>query len=297
MPAKKRTRWQRWWPFGLLCLVAAFRWVISESLPAAAPTALSLALGCFSASLLILTIALARGLPVPTPRVCAESAIAGALMVCGPFAALLFHAHTVEATGLTMALMLVPVVVAVARPAFRHTEGGELAGRLWPGIVGVTGMLLMLPQPSLANAVNDAVMAVSLLATGIGAAWFRTRNGTPIWRMLAALGGAALVFTVGIHTIPASAVKGMALAAALDGGLMLLSVGALLRIGATRWSAQFVIVPLIIFLESLVLAHLWHLDARVLVGLGLMIFATVFLLLPPRADDPGELLPREAVPK
>jgi hypothetical protein len=218
-------------------------------------------------------------------------------MICGPFASLLLHAHSVEATGLTIALMLVPVVVAVARPAFRHTEGGELAGRLWPGIVGVTGMLLMLPQPSLSNARNDVVLAVSVLATGIGAAWFRTRSGTPVWRLLAALLGAALLFTVGIHGISETAVKGMALGALLDGGLILLSVGALLRIGATRWSAQYVIVPLIIFLESLVLARLWRVDARVLVGLGLMVFATVFLLLPPRPDEPGELLPKEAVPK
>lgn len=292
MPHSKRTRWQRWWPFGLLCLVAAFRWVVSESVPAAATTALSLAVGAFSAALAILSIALARKLELPSRRVCLESATAGAMMVCGPFAYLLFHDHNIDATGLTMSLMLVPVVVAVARPAFRHTEGAELAGRLWPGIVGITGMLLMVPQPSLANIPNDVVMVVSLLSTGIGAAWFRTRSGTPVWRMLAALAGAAVLFTVGIHGVSGTAVKGMALAAFLDGGLILLTVGALLRIGATRWSAQFVLVPLIIFLEGLALARMWRLEVRAIVGLGLMIFATVFLLLPPRPDDPGEVVPK-----
>jgi hypothetical protein len=292
---RKRVGIRRWWPFVLLCAIAAVRWAVPESLPGAGSTPLSLVLGCGSACLVMLTVASRERMAAPRSGTFAASFAAGALMLCGPAAAMLLRVPGLEVGALTIALALVPVVIAVARTAFRQTEGAEFAGRTWPGLAAVAGLLLLLPQPSLSGWREDVALALAPLATGIGAAWLRTRNAWETWRAVAALAGAAVVF--GVCTLAARpvwaevAVKPLLLSAALDGLMAALSVMALFRVGMTRWSAQFELVPLLVLLEGLGTAQP-RVDVRVLIGLGLIVVASIFLLLPPpageAAQEPGD---------
>ncbi len=190
-----------------------------------------------------------------------------------------------------MALALTPVVVAVARPAFHHGGGGELAGRLWPGIAAIAGLLLLLPEPSLDNPQRDALLVAAPLASGVGSVWLRTRAGSATWRAVFALAGAAMAFTLAASLQHGSWSRMTWLAAMLDALLAGLSILALLRVGGTRWSSQFIVVPLVVILESLLVLRP-RLEPRLSAGIGLLVLATIFLLLPPRLDDAGDLVPR-----
>lgn len=288
----KGSRKKRWWPFVLLCVLTLARWTSAERWNIGS-TGLSEAIGCGSACVLVLTLATRRRVIRPQSRLLLEAAISGAWMLVGPFLATFVRGVWTDEASLTMALALVPVVVAVARPAFRSTEGANLAGRLWPGIAAIAALLLLLPEPSLSNTRRDIVLVAIPLATGLGAAWFRAREGDRIWRASMALGGAALLFTIAAVSQGAGHWQGIWFPALLDGLLALLSVLAVLRLGATRWSGQFVLLPLAAVVEGLLMMHA-KVDLRYAVGIGLLLLATIFLLLPPKAEEPGALGLQEA---
>ena len=278
--------WRRWWGFVLLCALAAARWTAADLVPGAAPGTLSLAVGTASACLCLVTWAGVRRERLAPPELL-RSAAAGALMLCGPVLPLLVRIPALEPGSLAIALALTPVVVAVARPAFRQTHAPELAGRLWPGLAAVAGLLLLLPEPSLAGTREVLVLISAPALTGIGAAWLRSTAGPGLWRAAAACAGAAIVLLLAAamsRQIAAHNLASTLLASSLDGLLSWLSVLALLRLGATRWSAQFEIVPLLVLLEGLVSMPTAP-DVRVVAGMLLIGVASVFLLLPPRPEE------------
>jgi len=78
------------------------------------------------------------------------------------------------------------------------------------------------------------------------------------------------------------------LAAGFDALEALLALIALSQLSATRWSAQFAIVPLIVLLEG-VAEMSARVPARMLVGLLLLAFAAVALLVPPAEESRFDL--------
>jgi drug/metabolite transporter (DMT)-like permease len=129
--------------------------------------------------------------------------------------------------------------------------------------------------------------------TGIGAALFCSRpdpdHGT---RAMSALSGAGLLFGLAFvtqalrtHALPPFSLS----AAVLDGTLALLTMVVLARLGATRWTAQFTLAPLVILLEGIVILRP-RMDPRTVTGLILLAVASLFLLLPQTDDDDHELL-------
>jgi drug/metabolite transporter (DMT)-like permease len=219
----------------------------------------------------------------------ARSALGGALLVAGPLLALLYP-HSISAANVTIALALTPVVIAVAESATRRT-GETLAGRLWPGLAAMAGLLLLLAQPSLANPGEDLILALTPLLTGCGAVLFCT--GRPsAWRVPAALLGASAALGLGAGINVAMQVgtwPDMAgLAAGLDALEALLALVALSRVSATRWSAQFAIVPLVVLLEAIAMMPS-SIQARMIVGLLLLAMAATALLIPPSEEPSFQL--------
>jgi hypothetical protein len=195
-----------------------------------------------------------------------------------------------------MALALTPVVIAVAEAAMRNS-GEALAGRLWPGLAAVAGLLLLLTQPSLANPGEDLILALTPLLTGCGAVLFLSARPS-VWRIPAALVGASAALGLGaainvvmqVGTWPDMA----GLAAGFDALEALLALLALGRLSATRWSAQFAIVPLVILLEGIVFMPS-RIPSRMIVGLLLLGIPAVALLIPPSEEpsfDLGASAPR-----
>jgi drug/metabolite transporter (DMT)-like permease len=282
--AVARDRFRRWWPLLALLIAGAARWIVTDTHPEAGSTLASEALGCAWAALLVWAIApRSPGRKAGSPW---KTLLAGAMLVGGPVTALLAHAPLVDPGGLTMALALTPVVVAVASAALSRGQSDDVAGRLWPGLAAIAGLLLVLVTPSLSDARNDLILALTPLLTGIGAAWLCAQSSTTAGKLRIGLAGAAALFA-------AAALAGWPLsgrptfsvvAVAWDGVIALLSLLTLVQLGTTRWSAQFVLLPLLILLEGIVLMHP-PLTLRLDCGLTLLAVASLYLLLR-REDEP-----------
>lgn len=285
MKAARRPAWHLWWPFALLCLLRGSRWMLSGSLPGSATTLASAALGCGSAAALYLLIVR----PSPATREqrsqLLRSAVGGALLITGPLVSLL-HPLAISGASVTMALALTPVVIAVYEAATSH-RSDTLVGRLWPGLATIAGLLLLVAQPSLSNLGVDAVLILTPLLTGCGAVLFCSARESA-WRLPAALLGAAVTLGLGAAVNSATHVGGWpelaGLAAGFDALEALLALIALGRLSATRWSAQFALVPLLVLLEGVVLMPS-EVPARMIVGLLLLAVAGAALLMPP-AEEP-----------
>ena len=183
-------------------------------------------------------------------------------MLTGPAVAQALSSRYVSADDATLALCLTPVVVAVAASA-TALEAGDMAARLWPGLAGAAGLLLLLPQPSLSGwRFVVALLALPLLA-GIGAVHVTVTTEaaqTPTavrgvsWLGATLFVSSLLFALLGLIAYRQSGAVGVsALAVAADGLQALLTILALQRLGAVRWSSQFLIVPLLTMLEGAVL--------------------------------------------
>jgi drug/metabolite transporter (DMT)-like permease len=261
--------------------------MLSGSLPGSATTLVSASLGCGSAAALYILIL--RPAAREQYSQLLRSALGGALLITGPLIALL-SPHAIPAASLTMALALTPVVMAVAEAATRYTDQ-TLAGRLWPGLAAIAGLLLLLEQPSLSNPAQDLVLVLTPLLTGCGAVLFCSARAS-VWRLPAALLGACAALGSGAAINLATHVGGWphmaGLAAGLDALEAVLALLALGRISATRWSAQFAIVPLLVLLEGVVFMPS-SIPARMIIGLLLLAFAAVALLIPPSEESRFDL--------
>ena len=279
----------RWWPFALLLTVSASRWIVADLHPQAAPSLASAALGCGWAAVLAFTFIDKESAQVSNANGL-RGLIAGAMLFGGPAIGLLMGAHQLNAGALTMALALTPVAVAIGAAAFGAETSQGVAGRIWPGLAAVTGLLLILVQPDVANTFNDIALLLAPALTGVGAALLDSAvpSGAESRPPVAhALIGAAALF--GFATVGAMFVAGhrpalCLLAIGYEGVLALLSLLAFSRLGATRWSSQFTWLPLLILTESIVMVRP-PITGRWVTGIVLLAVASVYLLLP-QAEEP-----------
>lgn len=290
MASTERHIWQLWWPLALLCVLRGSRWMMSDALPGSSSTLATEALGCGSAAALWVLVSPARPKEARRGGRLERSVLGGALMIAGPLLGL-FVPGSISGASLVMALALTPVVLAVLNGVARHT-GETLAGRLWPGLAAIAGLLLVLEEPSLANLRADVLLALIPVLTGAGAALFCSAGESRL-RAPAALLGAAMLLGVGatlsmwLTKSPAWPEMG-GLAAGSDAIEAVLTVLALERLSAARWSAQFAIVPLLVLLEGVVIDHS-GVPPRVITGLVLLAAASAALLLPPTEESQFDL--------
>lgn len=286
--------WRLWWPFALLCVLGGSRWILSESLPGSVTTFASASLGCGSAAALYLLVMRPWNTGRPLRSGLMRAAVGGALMISGPPLVLL-RPGPIPAGSHTMALALTPAVIAVVESATRNNSE-TLAGRLWPGLAAVAGLLLLLAQPSLSDGGEDILLVLTPLFTGGGAVLFcSSRDGA--WRLPAALLGACAALGLGAAVNLAMHTGGLydmaGLAAGFDALEALLSIVAISRLSTARWSAQFALVPLLVLLEGLVFMPA-GIAGRMVVGLLLLAIAGIALLVPP-AEEPRLELGASAV--
>lgn len=290
MASSERHTWHLWWPFALLCVLRGSRWMMSEALPGSSSTLATEALGCGSAAAFCVVVSSARLKEAWRGKQLGRCALGGGLMIAGPLLGL-FLPGTISGASLAMALALTPVVLGVINGAARPTDEA-LSGRLWPGLAAVAGLLLVLAEPSLANKYADLLLAFIPLLTGAGAALFCSAKESKL-RIPAALLGAAMLLGLGA-VLSVWITKGLfwpemgGLAAGSDALEAVVAVLALGRLSAARWSAQFVIVPLLLLLEGVAMDHS-NVPPRVITGLVLLAAASAALLLPPSEESHFDL--------
>ena len=218
-------------------------------------------------------------------------------MLAGPAVSMILLPREMDSGALMIALSVTPVAAGVATVALGDA-GETLAGFLWPGLAAMAGLLLILPQPSVADPTADLAMFLAPVLTGVGAAILahecrRHEDSTTSPRFdtgaVAALSSAALFFgVIALARFGVAEFREMftPLAAVLDGLMAWLAVATARRLGAMRFSANTSLVPLVVLLEGLVLMRP-TLTKRMEFGLVLLLIAGVTLLVR-GGDDPEE---------
>jgi hypothetical protein len=303
-----QTTAQRWWPFLLLLLVGATRWAVATVRPEADSTLASETIGCTWATLLAFAfLALwpkpATSQPKSAPPAATPSApsrparlrwlLAGAMFSSGPVITLFLRGHDLDASALTIALALTPVIIAIAASALGTESTEGIAGRIWPGLAAVAGLLLVLVQPTLGDLRTDLALVLAPTLTGVGAVLFCADQPRTPSRIPTTLLGASTLFAialVGSYFIAHTRLSLSLSAVACDGVVALLSILALNQLGATRWSSQFAWVPLLVILEGIVLVRP-QLTAHWFIGLILLIVAGIYLLVPQGDESTSDTSP------
>jgi len=222
----------------------------------------------------------------------------GAMLFGGPAIGLLLPGRDLDSSALTIALALTPIIIAIAASALGTDSPEGIAGRIWPSLATLAGLLLVLVQPSLGDFRTDLVLLLAPLLTGLGAVLFCTDHSPIIPRTATALLGATALFAVALATssfLAGARPTFSLLAIACDGIVALLGIATLSRLGATRWSSQFTWIPLLIILEGIVLVRP-RLTTHWFTGLILLIVAGVYLLLPPGDEAATHTSPVPTLP-
>jgi hypothetical protein len=216
----------------------------------------------------------------------------------GPAIGLLLPGHDLDSIALTIALALTPIIIAIASSALGTESSEGIAGRIWPSLAAVAGLLLVLVQPNLGDLRTDLLLLLAPVLTGLGAVLFCTDHSGSVPRTSSALLGATALSAIALATsrlVTGVHLSFSLLAIACDGIVALLGIATLSRLGSTRWSAQFTWVPLLIILEGIVLVHP-RLTAHWFTGLILLIVAGVYLLLPPSDEAATDTSPVPTLP-
>ena len=281
--------WYRGWPMAALCVSASTVWLITDAWPQAGSTLGSGMAGCLIAAVVCIGVAWRRGWGGVSEL--AEPALGGALVLGGPAVGMLLGAAFLDAGSLAIALALTPVLVVVV-----ESVGGaeELTGEgLWPGLAACCGLLLMLPAPSLTDWRNDVALLLAPVLTGTGCVLFR-RSGlgaAEAWKASAGLAGGGAVFGLGVLAESLSR-RGWPVispaATGVDAVLSLLAVVALGRLTAAQYSARYVLVPLAVLLQGVVLLHSVPTWRGVACGILLAVAGVVLLRPGEERRDSGD---------
>ena len=287
-----RRQWAATWPMLMLCLLASSRWLVESAWPEAQSTDLTEAAGCLLAAgafALLLSTRQRSRVPSGWSGTSRGTLGGGLAILTGPVLAASISSRYVNADDATLALSLVPVVIAVASPALGSAGSEDLTARLWPGLAGIAGLLLLLPQPSLSGWRFDLALPSMPLFVGTGAvlATRQSRRLTPSdaararmipWQVSAPALASFILGGLGFYAGHAAGRLAFSVAAAaLDGCLAALTLVVVGRLGPLRWSAQFLLIPVLTLLEGAVLLHPL-LDLRSWFGFALLIVSGGYLL-------------------
>jgi drug/metabolite transporter (DMT)-like permease len=286
---------RRWAAFSVLVLLASARWVFVSNTAGPAPALESEVVGLATACAMWLALELIRRLPgsrdVLAPVDTWRCVLAGASIFGGPAIAMLGLQH-LSAVGFTTAMTLTPVVAGVAISYLRPDISSPIAHWIWPGLAAMAGLLMLFSTPSLQDVETDIAYVLAPVLTGAGAALFWSGKAGKGCRATPALAGGVAVLTL---LLVICFLRGYPLerlplvSSAIDGAMATLALASLEQLGAQRWSAQFVLVPLLVVLQGMVLSHS-AMGIRGLFAVGLLSIAASSLLR--RADDPDALFRR-----
>lgn len=295
--AAAKRLWTAGWPLLCLCLLSGSCWLLESAHPKAHSTALTEAVGCWMAGGWVFLVQKTQRRSASRLRRSSlgQAGWRGVLPVClgeafvvaGSAIAVSMTRQSVSANNVTLAMVLTPCVIAVTVPAMGGGPEENISLRLWPGLAGVAGLLLLLPQPILSDwRLVIALMAMPVFA-GVGAsvAVQRLEVERSVGRMSAVRDGMVLSLPLAGSLYGVLALRHLGegngpffwFLAALDGLLATLTLVALRRLGPMRWAAQFCLTPLITIIEGVFFLRP-PLNGRLWLALALLAVSGVYLL-------------------
>lgn len=205
-----------------------------------------------------------------------SATLAGALFLCGPELSLFFSSRPQLSDNL-LTLSLVPVV-AVVTLATRSSGDGLRTGWLLAALMGTAGLLLILPEPRVVRVEDAVLFALQPILTGIGAVTLCVvRLPSRPLGAACAFAGAAAVFGAGTLLPSAVQLPFHWPACILDSSVISMAILAAWRVGPMRYSARFLVVPLLSLLFGLAVLRP-ELNVRSILGLGLLAGGSIALL-------------------
>ena len=294
-----------WISFAALCLLSASAWLAE---PLGASTLPSLE----RQALLYLVLGLAAlllSIGKPSSRIRQQPWARVALASLGffgiPAAAIQFASGAVPEINRSALFAMVPIVVAVALSAVETTEPAEHAARrsLAPALVGLAGLLLLLPLSFSNSARGDAMVAVvcaAVIMVGIASVWlyrmlpqFELSDAVALaclanaaFLLICACASGAVVWDRGsllsLLSLPSL------LPSLVDVAEVLLLLWLLRAMPPVQFAARYLVIPLLTVLEGYILMRP-PLTIRIGAGAVLLAMGAGMLLLRHPAEEEAAL--------
>ena len=289
----------RGWAYGMyaaLCLLISCRWILQAGVPNAVSTEWGQSAGCALFAILSFSLsrtdfwrrrACVKPTEAPHTGMAADIVVrvlAGVVVLTTPNLIPLLGGRRLAANEVTLASCLCPAVIAVAGAAL-EAEQKQLTDRLWPGLAGMAGLLLIVPLPIFSDVRSVLALGVLPLAIGTSATFFGAQalSGSDAsegvtkgsWSLSdsSLLGCVLCVSSLAFALLAACRHAGPLpfpyATAVYDGLTDALSVAVLLHFGAGRWAAHLLLGPCCTVLMGIFLLRP-RVDSRTVVGIGLL---------------------------
>jgi hypothetical protein len=293
-------RWNRWVAFVVLCLLSGTSWVIPREVPDGLPTLelQSLLFGVMGLAALILTVRGVRfraGASRYARLAAASVGFFGIPLVMSEYAR---GSIAENSRSALFAMTPVIVVLAVAAGDAAGSEERGARGFLIPVLVGVGGLLLLLPMAFSRSvrgwAILAAVCAVVILA-GVASVWlYRLLRGIVFADAVAVMALSNAGFLLGWSAVQeeivwrwSGFVSAISISSIADVTELLVLMWLMREMSPIRFASRYLLIPLLTILESYILIRPeW--TARMVSGTVLLAAgAGALLFLKPGEDDTG----------
>lgn len=255
----------RWIGFAVLCVLAASSWVIPKNLPSVLPSLEEQGILFFLIGFVALLVSLLGGWRRKKVSESWGVAVASLGFFGVPLVVAQYAGSSVPAITRSALFALAPVVVVIVVAAGDMSAGEERGARrlLVPALIGVGGLLLLLPleiSGSLRGRLMVGLVGAAVVLVGVTSVWLYR-----LLREVKRAQGIALVgLTNGLFLLTCSAfLEGMvwrwtdlrsigSISLLVDGFEVLLIVWLLRVMAPVRFSARYLVIPLLTVVESFV---------------------------------------------
>ena len=281
-------RWIVWVVFATLCILSGTSWVISTAVPDALPSLEQQGL-LFCVIGLIAFLVAGRGW---FSRIGSTQGVSLGVAFVGFFGAPLviveYARNGVASMNRSALFAMVPVVVVLAIAAGDGEERG-VRRFLLPALVGVGGLLLLLPvgiPGSVLGRVMLGLVCVAVVMAGLASVWlYRLLHGVALADAIVVAGLVNAVFLLVCSSVSGDFIwrwSGLAsmlsVSSLVDGVEVMLLIWLLREMSPVRFAARYLLIPLITILEGYVLirpeftVRMGFGTVLLAVGVGVMLF-------------------------
>jgi drug/metabolite transporter (DMT)-like permease len=290
-------RWALWLAFIALCVLSGTSWAIPREMSDELPVLEQQGIVFGVLGVIALVFAGRRGWSLNRGQAHARLAAAAVGFFAVPIVAAEYARGSVPAISRSALFALVPVVVVMVVASGDTARREERGARLFliPALVGLGGLLLLLPLRFSGSArgwITLAVVCVGVVLVGLTSVWlYRSLRGFGLAEAVAVVGLANAVFLLVWNAVREDVVwRGNGLSSVISVASLVdlvevwLIVWLLREMPPVRFAARYLVIPLVTVLESFVLMRpAW--TVRMVFGTVLLAAGTGALLFWKGAEE------------